>query len=325
MTATQTLSHHGIGASEIAAVAGLNPYASPWDVWQNKLGLAPPISDDDSEAIEWGHRNEPAIRQKYADLTGAVLHVPTTSLFHPEQTWARATPDAIVLLNSPESHHWDRLMQAKNVGYWPGRDWRGGPPAYVQLQEQWEMFVTGLARADVAALIGGSTFEVYTVHRDDKLIADLVTIGEEFWHRVERRQQPPIDESEACRKHFEAQIKSSSAVELTADAELEQLVASWHANHLTAKRLERETDRIRNEIRKALANAGASRLASTIGVAAIRSAGGGVRTNWKLVAELLGSTKCTPDEFAQLVATNTQTIEPTMALYPPAQWSKERL
>lgn len=322
----QALSRHGIGASEIAAVAGLNPYASPWDVWQSKLGLAPPVTDDDSEAIEWGHRNEPAIRQKYADLTGAMLYVPTESLFHPEHTWARATPDAIVVTSGvAKRDRWDRLMQAKNVGYWPGRDWRGGPPAYVQLQEQWELLVSDLARADVAALIGGSTFEVYTIHRDDKMIADLLTIGEEFWRRVTERREPPIDASEACRRHFESRIKIADAVELVADVELEATMADWHALHLEAKRVERKLETARNLVRRSLAEAGAGAVTSSHGVAKMRASGGGERTDWKLVAELLGSTKCTPEEFAQLVAANTSAAAPSLALYPPTQWAKEKI
>lgn len=321
----QNLSRHGIGASEISAIAGLNPYASPWDVWQSQLGISPPIAEDDSEAIEWGHRNEPAIRKKYADATGTVLYVPPESLFHPELAWARATPDAIAVRGAnSERAAWSHLMQAKNVGYWPGRDWRGGPPAYVVLQEQWEMLVTDLTRADVAALIGGSEFRVYTVHRDDRMISDLITIGEEFWDRVKRKEQPPIDASDACRKHFEARLRADSAVELTADADLERAVSAWHDKHLAAKRLEREMDIIRNTVRKALADARASRLVTSTGVPALRASGGSPSTNWRLIAELLGSTKCTPDEFAELVAANTETSAPTLALYPPTQWSKER-
>lgn len=38
MSFRQELSRHGIGASEIAAIAGLNPYASPWGVWPAKTG-----------------------------------------------------------------------------------------------------------------------------------------------------------------------------------------------------------------------------------------------------------------------------------------------
>jgi putative phage-type endonuclease len=321
----QRLNTHGIGASEISAICSMNPYASPWDVWQSKLGLAPPISDDDSEALEWGHRNEPAIRQKYADTTGALLYVPPESLYHDEHTWARATPDAVVLVGPVERPRWSHLVQAKNVGYWPGKDWNDGPPAYVQLQEQWEMLVTGLVRADVAVLIAGSEFRVYTILRDDKMIADLVAIGAEFWGRVERKEQPPIDASEACRKHFESRLNAASAAELIADEELEAEMAAWHAKHLEAKRIERDMDKLRNNLRRALGDAQASRLSSSHGTAALRASGGGPKTNWKLIAELIGSTKCTEDEYAQLVAANTTTTSPSLALYPPAQWGKERL
>lgn len=312
----QTLSHFGIGASEIAAVAGLNPFASPWDVYLVKTGQA--ASFEGNELTEWGHRLEPAIRQAYADATGSAIHVPTESMFHPETKWARATPDGIVL----DGERWLHLVQCKNVGEWPGKAWSDAPPAYVQLQEQWELYVTGLDRADVAALIGGNDFRVYTVHRDDKMIADLVTIAEAFWRRVETRTPPPIDESEACKRHFEGKLKKS-ATELAADAELEAQIVEWRRLHAEHKRIEKQIDRLKNAVRAAMADAQADRIRSSIGTPYLQQRAGGVTTNWRLVAELIGSTKCDPEEFKALVAANSEQKPASLTLVPPRDWSKE--
>lgn len=312
----QTLSHFGIGASEIAAVAGLNPFASPWDVYLVKTGQA--AAFEGNEFTEWGHRLEPAIRQKYADETGAAIYVPTESMFHPSVAWARATPDGIVILDGD----YERLVQCKNVGEWPGKAWAEAPPAHVQLQEQWELYVTSLDRADVAALIGGNEFRIYTVHRDDKMIADLVTIAEEFWRRVETRTPPPIDESEACKRHFEGRLKKS-ATELAADAELEAHITEWRRLHAESKRIEKQIDRLKNAVRAAMADAQADRIRSSIGAPYLQQRAGGTTTNWRLIAELLGSTKCNPDEFKALVAANSEQKPASLTLVPPRDWSKE--
>ena len=37
--------NRSVGASEAAAVLGVCPYATPIDVWQRKLGLAPPMPE----------------------------------------------------------------------------------------------------------------------------------------------------------------------------------------------------------------------------------------------------------------------------------------
>ena len=316
---TQNLSSHGIGASEIAAIAGLNPYASPWDVWARKTGRMPEVT----APMEWGLRLEPAIRQAYVDHTGNTVAVPPSSLFHREAPWARATPDGFVL----DGDRRVAVVQTKNVGTWVERQWNEAPPAYVQLQEQWELYVTELERADVAALIGGSDFRIYTVHRDDTVIADLVTIGEEFWQRVETGKPPKIDDSEACRDHFTRKLRPNTGVELEAVGEIAELMRTWREQHAEAKRIDKALAKTKNRVLAELAEAKADRLVSEEhGIATLRAgtATAYPETNWKLVAELL-SARCKPEEWHELVAANTTTVtkQSKTALYPPSQWAKD--
>lgn len=328
VASAQDLSRYGIGASEISAVAGLNPFASPWQVYLKKTGQIPDV--EQTAPMEWGHRLEPAIRQKYADETGFAVYVPPSSMFHGERTWARATPDGIAgaavkldQLLDVERHH---LLQIKNVGLWVEKTWQDAPPAYVQLQVQWEMFVTGLNRADVACLIGGNEYRCYSIHRDQRAIDDLVTIGEDFWKKVEQRIEPSVDDSEACRQHFERRFKSNT-VELAADAETENLFAEWRLLTSQQKAGEKRIETIRNLVRKQLAEADASRLVSTIGAASLTfpaPPAPKTETNWKYVAELLGS-KDRP-AFDELVTANTNTSTPSPkapTLYAPRNWAKE--
>lgn len=321
----QNLSTHGIGASEISAVVGMNPYAGPWDIWLRKTGQAPDV--EEGEAIEWGHRLEPAIRQKYADLTGAVMYVPSESLFHFDTPWARATPDAIVFESADPLAKWLHLMQVKNVGYWPGKDWDDGPPAYVQLQEQWEMYVTGLDRADVAALIAGSDYRVYTVHRDDKLIADLVEIGADFWRHVETRTPPKIDESEACRNHFTRRLAKAQSVELVADADIEGTIAEWHKARTALKQAERDVERLRNTVLSTMTAAQVDRIRSSLGMPKLARtpARESKATDWKYVAEMLASATGARETFEALktAATTTTTTDASVSLREPREWSKE--
>lgn len=323
---TAQLSTYGIGASEIAAVAGLNPYASPWDVWLRKTGQAPDV--EQNEPMEWGNRLEPAIRQKYVDQTKEVVEVPSASVFHNVIPWARATPDGVALAPfRGKLATWKHLLQCKNVGTWVERAWKEAPPAYVQLQEQWELFVTNLQRADVAVLIGGNDFRVYSIYRDDALVNDLVSIASDFWERCRSRVAPEIDDSDACRDHFVGRLKKADAIELVADEQNEALFAEWKLLHAQQKAGEKRIKIIRNLVLADLVGAGADRLASTIGTATLRkgrSDPGGSVTNWRLVAELMGARA--PDEFRELVAANTTPVAPTEGkptLYVPNEWSKD--
>jgi putative phage-type endonuclease len=326
---TQALSTHGIGASEVAAVCGMNPFSSVWDIWLRKTGQAP--DEEPSGPLEWGLRLEPAIRQKYADETGATLYVPSASLFHAAHAWARATPDAIVLTRAGEPAAWSHLVQCKNVGYWPARDgWESGPPAYVVLQEQWELYVTGLARADVAALIGGSDYRVFTVHRDDSVIAMLMELAERFWIRhVIGRTPPKIDESDACARHFNRRLARVPSVELQADAETEAMISKWHRVRRAQKAVEKRIETLRNTVRARLDEAQADRIVARAGIPKLARTPARehkeTSTNWRLVAELLGTSDA--DRFRELVAANTATttttIEASVSLREPREWSKE--
>lgn len=325
---TQDLSNFGIGASEIAAVAGMNPYASPWDVWLVKTGQKEPF--EGNAFTEWGNRLEPAIRQAYVDQQRVNVMVPRESLFHRSNDWARATPDGIVIDEPPVSPgaKWVALVQCKNVGGWVEKAWKEAPPAYVQLQEQWELYVTDLQRADVAVLIGGNDFRVYTVHRDDRVIADLVTIASEFWERVATRTPPRIDGSDACADHITAKLKRGEAVELTADAQLEQLMSEWHDLHVRSKQDERRIKVIRNTVLAELASAQADRIASSVGTAKLMHRSGKAKrdTNWKLIAELLASsTQYSGAAWQTLVDANTVVTETqeSVTLSAPREWGKE--
>lgn len=220
-------------------------------------------------------------------------------------------------------------MQVKNVGYWVGKDWEESPPVYVQLQEQWEMYVTGLERADVAALIAGSDFRIYTVHRDAKIIGDLADIAAAFWRKVEARTPPAIDESAACRDHFSRRLAKVGVVELQADSDLERTMSRWHGAREDFKRAEAAIKQTRNLILAALDGAQADRIVSTIGTAKLARhvASTHRETDWRLVAELVASAgrPLSRDDYASIVEANTVSVETPahVTLREPRGWSKD--
>ena len=43
----------GVGSGDIAALAGLSEYGSPWSVWTKKMRLSP-LDDEPTEAMRFG-------------------------------------------------------------------------------------------------------------------------------------------------------------------------------------------------------------------------------------------------------------------------------
>ena len=314
----QEIIKRGLGASEIAAVAGMDPHATPWRVWLVHTGQSDFVGN---ERTEWGHRVEPAIRQKYADVTGYVVEVPRRSLFHPERTWMRATPDGMIY---DADRQLVRLFQAKNTGEWPAKgEWEDAPPEHVQLQEQWEMAVTGAPVADVCVLIGGNDWRMFSVHRDDAIIADLIEIGARFMERTAAGIAPEVDHSRECAEHLKSKLRNGSKIEWIADGEGERAIAEWKRLHIARKALDRPLEAARNKVLSLFSAAGCESIRWPEGWIRLQSGGERSTTDYRYVAELIASTRgVSKEELAALIeAATTKTSAPPKIAAPKA-WGK---
>lgn len=179
----------GVGGSEVCAVLGLHPYATPLQVWRAKVeGL----TQEETLPMRRGRLLEPAVAAWYAEETGAILYEETT-LRHPTCPVALATPDRIC--HTPGNSPW--LLEVKTAGwrqapYWgtPGTD---EVPEQYLLQVQWTLAVMGYSRAEVAVLIGGEDFRIYRVEEDTELQGWMLAAVSDWWSRyVETRRPPPL-------------------------------------------------------------------------------------------------------------------------------------
>lgn len=202
----------GIGGSEIAAIVGLNQYTTPMQVWESKVN---PIVEDNatSEPAYWGNTLEEVVAKEYAKRTGRKIHRVNTQMRHPDFGFAIGNIDRAVI--NPEisgNVRWkdgklstDRILECKTANGFSVKQWGevGSdqvPDSYL-IQCQWYMGVTGASICDLAVLIGGQDFRIYTILRDDDLINDLLQQGAAFWELVKNNIAPdPINYPEAVKK-----------------------------------------------------------------------------------------------------------------------------
>lgn len=83
-----------LGASEIAAVLGLNRYTTPLDVYNEKMGLVAPF--EGNAHTRRGHRLEHIAAELFTEETGRKLRRMTRDLIHPEYDFIRGHVDRIV-------------------------------------------------------------------------------------------------------------------------------------------------------------------------------------------------------------------------------------
>lgn len=185
----------GIGSSDAAAVAGLDPYKTALDVYLDKVGEREPTGELPSDPqMRWGLLLEPAIARAYTLDTGIALRK-AEHKSHPVFPFVGCTPDYIG--DDPETKS-EFIVELKSASPHMAKAW-GEPgsdsiPERTILQVQHQLAVYDLDRADVAVLISGSDFRIYTIRRNDALIADLLEAEQEFWsNHVERRIPPEPD------------------------------------------------------------------------------------------------------------------------------------
>ena len=180
-----------IGSSEIATIAGLNPFQAPIDIWQKKMGMpTPPRTDELEDSAAWGHRMEPVLAQWYAE-TCAVELVLCGTLVCEAYPWACATPDRL----------WADLskgVEFKNVGARVAWHWTTeAPPDYVVAQVHWQMLVTGLQSWDVVASIAGMSPVIYPIEWNPEFMSDLIIAGMRFQDMLAHGYPPPVDGSDS--------------------------------------------------------------------------------------------------------------------------------
>lgn len=166
----------GVGGSDIAAIMGLSPWKTAYQVYREKRKE---VADfEGNNATDWGKRMEPAIRQWYSDLTGRCVRLPDKILQHSKYPFMLASLDGFT--DDP------RGVEIKTAR--SGRGW-GEPgtneiPDYYLLQVQHYMIVTGFPVFDVPVSIAGGSPELYEVPADKELQEMIIQAAADFWQQV---------------------------------------------------------------------------------------------------------------------------------------------
>lgn len=187
------LRKHGIGASEVAAVLGLDPKRTALDVFLEKTGQALPFPGN--QYTKWGNRLEDDIIEEYRERHPSYEVLPSPTVIGPEP-WMLATPDRRVVVK-PGDVNWDRGLECKCRGFYDSDAWgeEGSDevPHAVAIQCHWGMAVTGLKMWDVAVLLGGNDYREYTLYRDEAIEAALIEKARRFWFDcVQKNVHPPF-------------------------------------------------------------------------------------------------------------------------------------
>jgi putative phage-type endonuclease len=298
-----------LGASDIAVIAGVSPWKTPFELYLEKIGELDPearTSDADKSRQERGHRLEDVALDWDAEIRGLSIERIRRDIVHPRLPFVVVHPDARVKPWTKSK----RLIEAKTSA----RHW-DAIPLHVEAQVQAQMAATGANACDVVVLGFDGPPVPMEVLRNDELIAALEELATSFWDRVQRHDPPPLDASTAASRYLDRMW--TDAPPLVADADQRALLARLLDVRAEAKRLEAEDGNLVIALKQSMA--GASRLEAR-GVGSVLWTPPFERrtTSWKGIAEGLLA-QLTPEEREALIAERT-TTERDVRQFRPTPW-----
>lgn len=178
-----------ITGTDSAAILGLSPWATPFDVWLSKAGQLP--AQEDTSPMRWGRNLEPIILSSYEEETGRSI-IPNATCYQSRQhPHLGGTPDAFGETDPI-------IPDAKNIRFL-GPDWgEAGTdlvPFHYLVQMQHYMAVTGASQADLAVLVGGNELRIYPIEQDSKIQGHIIEEANRFWRDHVATGNPPEKEA----------------------------------------------------------------------------------------------------------------------------------
>ena len=175
-----------LGGTDLAAIAGLSPYRTALDVYLDKTG--DDIVCETNAAMRWGTLLEDVVANEYSQVIGQTTAIEPNTIYHPEYKFLGANIDRWV-------GNKEYVLECKTAGFTKAKEW--GDLGTEQIPELYLIQVAYYAamcdvhKVDIAVLIGGQDFRIYTYERNKELEDKIIKIGINFWSNHIEKRVPP--------------------------------------------------------------------------------------------------------------------------------------
>lgn len=196
-----------IGGSDVAAILGLSPWKTPFQLWQEKSGLyTEDVSPAKQKIFNRGKRWEPVVVEMLVDELQDRGHdvqvIARNERYQdPEHLFMACELDLELRIDGEEMNG-----EMKTVHPFAAKDWGEEDsdeiPVYYAAQVMHGLMIKPRRRAIVAALIGADDLRIHFVERDDETIAAMRQHEVAFWDRVLNETPPEVTSAEDVRRLF---------------------------------------------------------------------------------------------------------------------------
>ncbi len=236
----------GIGGSDAAAICGLSKWKTPYKVYLEKVGLDNNEAEELNEFLYFGNVLEPVIAEEYSKRTGYKVQVAENTIIHPDHPWMRANIDRLIVDKNA-------VLECKTASPYTLKLW--GESHTDQLPDEYLLqcahyaIVTNADFVDLAVLIGGNQFRIYTYNRNENLEKKLIEAEHDFWHKHVLAEVPPEPiTSEEAGKFWTVEEDSY----LYAENEIKESINRVHYLKSDIKKLEDQKDKLELDLKLTL-------------------------------------------------------------------------
>jgi putative phage-type endonuclease len=241
-----------VTSTDCAALFGLSPYATAFELWHIKAGNFLPEFEE-NERTGWGKALQDAIAHKLADDNRWLVY-PFDQFMYSDAERIGSSFDFRGMFTSPtDAPAVHFILEIKNVDSlafkrgWQETDFGLEAPAHIELQVQHQMEVSGIDLAYIGALVGGNTVKLLRRERDRAVGRAIRAKVAEFWASIDAGTPPPplmpIDAQIVCALHG-----YSDGSVINADKETAELMAQYDARRAEAKAAETASEVLKAQI-----------------------------------------------------------------------------
>ena len=250
--------HQDITSTEIAALFGLSPYITEFELFHRKRAEAPVQFEDNSRMV-WGRRLEDSIAAGAAEDNGWTIRA--RNIYQRDAEARIGSSFDYTIVSHPDG---PGLLEVKNVDglmfrqHWTvNEDGTIEAPEHIELQVQHQLEVADYEWAVIVALVGGNDIKILHRKREREIGQVIRARVKQFWDRVERNDPPTADferDAEFIMKTLRRQSDADKVIE--ANATLDDMIARYMHVSKEAADLDRLKDSIKAEILMTIGDAG---------------------------------------------------------------------
>lgn len=247
-----------ITATAAAALFGVSPYATPFELFHTLAGNLKVEFAENSRML-WGKRLQDAIARGICEDNGWTIVDAHPFLYARSKRFLRmgASPDYIIA-DAVRPERGLGLLEIKNVDKFVARDdWQDDEaPTHIEFQFQHQAEVCGLEWGAIGGLVGGNETRVYVRERDREAGEAIGKAVEAMFDRVARNDPPApdylADFSTIKTLYRHADVGNSVDLRIDPDADLEakarELATAYKVADSAAKAAKDDKDRATAEL-----------------------------------------------------------------------------